>query len=351
MKLLRLSMWSTSRSLICVLLATVVGLAACRRGDRAADAEASAPAAEAVRQPWEAIPQDSLYGATAEENLRVRSVELELRGVPRGWNGMRIAVLSDLLLGLWPDNARLAEAAVQQALRTEPDLVVLLGDQLGIDTRTEALDRVLAPLRGVPTLAVLGSRDLASEARTQAVVGRLAAHGVTVLRNQVVAFARGTDTAYVAGIEPAFAAFTPAQQAQLLQDLPEGAPTPLLISADPTVLPRLPEGRFPMVVAGQTFCGHIDVPGAPRLVTLAEETLAAERVRGGNRLYRSRGSTMFVTCGLGYSFVPARFAAAPEVALVTLIRIPDPRPEAADTLPATPAPTPQVEPETEPEPQ
>jgi hypothetical protein len=107
------------------------------------------------------------------------------------------------------------------------------------------------------------------------------------------------------------------------------------------------------VIAGQTFCGHIDVPGTPRLVTLAEMTLAAERLRGSNRLYRSRGTTMFVSCGLGYSFVPARFAAAPEVAMVTLIRIPDPRPEGADTVPAAPQPAPEAEPDepAEPEPQ
>jgi uncharacterized protein len=341
-------MRSTLRSLFCLGLLGCVAVAGCRRGDTTADA---APAASAPADPWASIPLDSLYGATSVENLRVREVELELRGVPRGWNGMRIAVLSDLLLGLWPDNAQVAEAAVRRAADLDPDLVVLLGDYVALGD-LNALDRVLGPLRGRPALAVLGARDLAAEGRADAVQARLEANGVTVLRNGTVAFARGADTAYVAGIEPAYAAFAPAQQAQLFAGLPEGAQTPLLLSHVPTVLPRLTERRFAAVLAGHTHCGIVDVPGTPRLVTLQEETLLAERVPRTTRLFRHAGNTMFVTCGLGYGFVPARFGAPPEIALVRLVRIPDPRPEGvADTLPAAP-PTPEDdEPQASPEPQ
>ena len=36
------------------------------------------------------------------------------------------------------------------------------------------------------------------------------------------------------------------------------------------------------------------------------------------RIYRVRGATVFITCGVGYSFIPVRFGAPPEVALITL---------------------------------
>jgi len=322
-------MRSTLRSLLCLTLAGTLGLTSCRRGDTAAETE---PAAEAPADPW-AVPPDSLYGATAVENLRLRAVELELRGVPRGWNGMRIAVLSDFLLGLWPDNARVAETAVRRAVEADPDLVVLLGDYVALGDDAAALGQVLAPLRGRPALAVLGDRDLVSPERTAAIVRQLEAHGITVLRNQTIAFARGADTAFIAGIEPDFSAFTAAQQAQLFAGLPEGAATPLLLSHLPAVLPQLGERRFPAVLAGHVFCGDVEVPGSPRLATLADETLAGARVARTTRLFRSAENTLFVTCGLGYSFVPARFGATPEVAMVTLVRIPEPRQEGVDTVP------------------
>jgi uncharacterized protein len=319
---------------IVLLLAVAAG--GCRR-DAAAPAEETPAAAEAPAWgPFGTIHEDSLYGATAVENLRFVPVELELRGVPRGWNGMRIAVLSDLLLGMWPDNVHVAETAARAAAEADPDLIVLLGDYLAAGADPALLDRVLAPLQGRQVLAVLGDRDVVSPERAEAIAQRFAARGIRLLRNEIVAMERGRDTAYIAGIEPGGAAFTAEVQAGLFAALPEGAPTPLLLSHLPDVLLRLPEARFPAVLAGHAFCGDVEVPGSPRFATLQDETLAAARVRRATRLFRSSENTLFVSCGLGYSFVPARFAAAPEIPIVTLIRIPDPRPAAGDTVPPPP---------------
>jgi uncharacterized protein len=322
--------------LLLVLLSLVAG--ACRRGEPEPPAEAAEPAEEVAWGPFGTIDEDSLYGATAVENLRFLPVELELRGVPRGWNGMRIAVLSDFLLGFWPDNARVAETAVRAAVQAEPDLIVLLGDYLGVGGNPAMLDAVLAPLQGRQVLAVLGDRDVRSEELAAAIVERMSARGIRVLRNEVVAFERGRDTAYIAGIDPGGALFLPAQQVQLFANLPVGGATPLLLSHLPEVLARLPERRFPAVLAGHTFCGDAEVPGSPRMTTLEEETLPDARVRRTTRLFRRSENTMFVTCGIGYSFVPARFAAPPEIPVVTLVRIPEPRTEGADTAPPPPPP-------------
>jgi uncharacterized protein len=334
-----------------LLLAGLIAVTSCRRADRTPEAEPARPAAEAVADPWTAIPRDSLYGATAVENLRVQQVEIEMRGIPRGWDGMRIAVLSDFLLGLWPDNAQVAEAAARRAVELNPDLIVLLGDYVAATGNPALLDQVLAPLRGRATLAVLGDRDLRSDTLANLVAARLRGHGVRVLRNELVAFVRGPDTAFIAGIEPAYTAFTAEQQAQLFAALPEGAAIPLLLSHLPTVLPQLPANRVRVVLAGHVFCGQIEIPGTPRLAAVVEEALVADLVPHTQRLFRRNESTMFVSCGLGYSFVPARFAPPPEVALVTLVRIPDARPEAPDTLPPAPAEPPAEQPAPAPEPE
>lgn len=306
-------------------LLLLAALAACR-GDDGRTVEAAAPA-PAETDPW-ALPPDSLYGATAIENLRVVPAELEIRGLPRGWDGMRVAVLSDFLLGLWPDNEAVAEAAVRRAVDENPDLVVLLGDFVAAAGGVSGVERALAPLQGRGALAVLGERDLSSDTLANAVAATLRGRGVTVLRNTVAAFARGSDTAYIAGVEPGFFARPAPEQAELFAAVPEGGATPILLVHTPEMLPQLPEGRFPVVFAGHAFCGEADVPGSPRLATLAEQALAEFRVARTDRLFRGRGSTMLVTCGVGYGFVPARVGAPPEIVLVTLRRIPDPRPVA-----------------------
>jgi hypothetical protein len=81
---------------------------------------------------------------------------------------------------------------------------------------------------------------------------------------------------------------------------------------------RAPNSRFPGTLAGGTFCGRVEVPGTPRLSWVTETALPSAAVRGVPRLFRSGRNVMFVTCGVGYGFVPIRFGAPPEVALVTL---------------------------------
>jgi uncharacterized protein len=328
-------MRSWTRTPLLLILAALCALPACRRGAEA-DPE---PTVAAPSDPW-AMPPDSLYGATAAENVRIRPVELELRGVPRGWDGMRIAVLSDLRVGAWRDSERVAEAAARVAASAEPDLVVLLGD-LSAGEAADAIGRALSPLRGTPMLAVLGPGDTGWEGGTERITNTLERLGVTVLRNQAVAFARGADTAFVAGIEAGYAPFTAQQQAQLLDGLPEGAATPLLLTADASVLTRLPERRFAAVLAGRTLCAEVEVPGAVRLAALGEGELAAARMPRSTRLFRSAENTLFVSCSLGHTYLPARFASAPEVPILTLRRIPEPRAEGEDTAGvATPAEAP-----------
>jgi hypothetical protein len=62
----------------------------------------------------------------------------------------------------------------------------------------------------------------------------------------------------------------------------------------------------------------VEVPGTPRLAWFNTQVLTGTPDPGKTRIWRIRGATVFATCGLGYSFVPVRFGAPPEVALITL---------------------------------
>ena len=96
-----------------VLIAACLALAAC--GGEAESAAGTTPVAsvDPAADPWERIPPDSLYGATAAENLRTVPVVIDALTIPAGWDGMRIAAISDLQLGLWPDNEEVAAAAIR----------------------------------------------------------------------------------------------------------------------------------------------------------------------------------------------------------------------------------------------
>lgn len=308
-------MRSTLRSLIVPALAALA-LGACDRDGRDAPANDAAADSAAKKEDPRA-----LYGVAAAQNVRVTPAEIEVLELPPGWSGMRIAAISDFNLGLWADNERVAAAAVQRAVAERPDLFVLLGDyMLRAPGDAEALGRVLAPLRGRRVLAVLGDRDM--EERPEGpdslmirTVAALEGAGVQVLRNTRARIMHGGDTAYVGGVEPYVARRPEWRQAEIYGGVPSAV---VLLSHMPVAALTVPRDRYPAVLAGHTFCGGVEVPGTPRLTWFNSEVLPGTPNPGTTRIYRVRGSTLFTTCGIGYSFVPVRFGHPPEVALVTL---------------------------------
>lgn len=284
----------------------------------AATAEAAPAATVDERAPWERIPPDSLYGATPAENLTLADVVLDVAVLPQGWDGMRIAAISDLNLGMWEGNEDVAAAAVRAAVEARPDLIVLLGDYIAEGLDTGALRRVLAPLRDRNALAVLGDRDIRSDSVEAAIVSALEAAGVRVLRNGTASITRNGSTAMVAGAHPDLVNDGWGTQEYVLATLGGGATTPLLLLHHPALLGRVPEDRFAAALAGNTVCGPVEVPGTPRLSWLVGEALPGAAAPGAERLFVMEGTVMYVTCGVGYGFLPARFGGTPEVALVTL---------------------------------
>jgi predicted MPP superfamily phosphohydrolase len=276
---------------------------------------------------------ESIYGAPAIDNLRVQPVALDLLGIPRQWEGMRIAAISDFQLGLWDQNEAIATAAIRTAVAAKPDLVVLLGDYLGTGTDTVALQRVLAPLRGHRTLAVLGDRDVRDDSLAAAIARTLRAQGIQVLRDAAVTVAHGGASAAIAGADGDLVGKNTGEQEFILSQLGGDARPALLLTHVPQLAARAPDGRYPGVLAGNTQCGTVEVPGTPRLSWLANEVLPGAAVPGAPQLFRIDDSVMFVTCGIGYGFIPARFGSPPQVALVTLHPYVPPasRPARADT--------------------
>ncbi|HEX5725528.1 MAG TPA: metallophosphoesterase, partial [Longimicrobiaceae bacterium] len=258
----------------------------------------------------------SVYGATAVENVRVVPVEIEVRDLPPGWSGMRIAALSDFQLGLWSDNEQVARAAVEKAVAARPDIYVLLGDYVARGRDYAALERVLAPLRGKPVFAVLGHADDEDDPRAAVdsteilTVQALARAGVTVLRNARARYIRQGDTAFIAGVEPYLARRPDWRKAEVFAGLPA---SPVLLTHMPVVAALAPTDKYPAILSGHTFCGQVEVPGTPRLTWLNTEVFPGTPEPGTRRIYRIRGNTLFVTCGVGFSFIPVRLGAAPEV--------------------------------------
>ncbi|MGY1634418.1 metallophosphoesterase [Geodermatophilus sp. SYSU D01186] len=235
--------------------------------------------------------------------------------------GTEVAVVSDWQIGAFFDNDGMVEDAVDEILAADPDVVLLGGDYVysrdpGVEVQVARVRELAQPLAdsGIPTFAVLGNHDHAA-GMAEELTTALEGIGIPVLQNEAVPV-DGTGGLHVVGIGAARPGLADVEAA--LADVPDGAPR-VVLTHNPSVFPELPAGRAPLTVAGHTHCGQIAIPGLPRWsylqLTEQEEVVADGWAPQG---YGAQGNEMFVTCGIGFSVIPVRINAPPQVVFFEL---------------------------------
>lgn len=239
--------------------------------------------------------------------LRRRVVEVVVEGVPAELDGIRIAHLSDLHLGVAGRGRRATEEAVAWVAERKPDVICVTGDLLSRRSGAPLLERLLRELG--PCFVVLGNHDLDetrdpfSQRVDPAAISAL--EGVTLLGDEAVEIElRGRRTQLV-GVDPRTYARHDARPHELADP---DADLRVLLCHFPGIARRIPMEAFHLVLSGHLHSGQIVVPFPGGRLRLAH--LRARDVEG---LYPYGSSHLHVSPGLGTTFVPFRFFARPEV--------------------------------------
>ena len=238
--------------------------------------------------------------------LRKRVVEVQLTGVPPELDGLRIAHLSDLHLGVPSRGRRAVRDAVDWVVERRPDLVCVTGDLVSRRAGMSELARLLRELG--PCFVVLGNHDLADsrDPFSQRVDPEALAgiEGLILLTDEsIAAEVRGTRI-QVVGVDPRTYARREARPEVLIE---ESANMSILLCHFPGIARRIPP-VFDLVLAGHLHAGQIVVPYPCGRLRLAH--LRARDVEG---VYDYGRTKLHVSPGLGTTFVPFRLFARPEV--------------------------------------
>lgn len=248
------------------------------------------------------------YGLHEAHSLRTTRLTLPL--LPAAAGTVRVAFAADLHIGPQTGPSVLRRA-VDAIMAQKPDLILLGGDTLddglqGTPADREELARLAAPL-GV--FAVPGNHD--GFGRHERAVAFLESCGITVLMDE----ARRAGPLRLLGIDD------PEVRAQrggrdedataLLDDLPQDVPV-ILLAHRPELLPNS-VGRFALQLSGHTHGGQI-----PLLKPLLER--AHGTPTGLSRHTSPEGeSLLYVTTGVGFSKLPIRLGAPPEIVIIDLV--------------------------------
>jgi len=228
--------------------------------------------------------------------------------------GLRIAVISDLHAGAPYIDAAKIDRIVAMTNGAKPDLVLLTGDfvitgvlgghHMPIKTIVAHLEGLHAPL-GV--YAVQGNHD--RDENPDVIAQALRGAGIPDMENTHLMLPAPRQAIALVGIGDR--ASHGAEPARALSGVTGPA---LCFTHSPDIFPRLP-GVCALTIAGHTHGGQISLPllGRPAMFEASRygQKYAIGIIHDGTK-------TLFVSSGIGTSWLPLRFGVPPEVSLLTL---------------------------------
>ena len=258
----------------------------------------------------------TVWGNTA---LEVNEYEIQSDRIPEGFDGFRIAQVSDL------HNAEFSEGnnkLIQLLSQTEPDIIVLTGDL--IDSRHTdieiALDFARQAMQISPVYYVSGNHEARVSEYEDLQMG-LAEAGVIVLENQTVNITREGESITLMGMDdPSF------QESYLFGDaegvakqtietlLSEFDGYTILLSHRPELFDLYVETGMDLVFSGHAHGGQFRLPFLGGLV--APNQGFFPKYDAGR--FTEDNTTMIISRGVGNSIIPMRFNNRPEIIIAEL---------------------------------
>lgn len=249
------------------------------------------------------------YGMFEAGWLQVERPELPLPRLPRAFDGLRIAFLTDIHHGPYT-HIDFITSVVRTTLALQPDLILLGGDYSYKEARFVApcfaeLASLKAPL-GV--FGVLGNHDYwhgLNETKAS-----MKAAGIRELTNSGVWLERGGSRFRLGGVDDLWCGQPDVRPA--MGDATEND-AGLLVSHNPDFAERLRDPRVGLVLSGHTHGGQAVAPvaGAPFVPSRYGE----KYLKG---IVQAPATTVYISRGLGTVVSPMRFGSRPELTVVKL---------------------------------
>ncbi len=243
------------------------------------------------------------YGFLTSLKIRTEHIDVPVPGLPPEADGFTILQISDLHVPR--DLSRVRQ--VTQILSTlRADVLIITGDfrnPMQGSGPAGAAARLIAAAVGdrMPVFAVQGNNDVAQTMKL------VSAGTIRVLDNEAV---RLPCAIWLVGWNP-----YPRRHPALSRIVePLAARTFILASHSPDVILQNGSSKAALVLSGHTHGGQIRFPGIPPLMTL---TKVSRKYYAG--LHTFDHSLIYVNRGIGFSMIPLRVYAPPEVTVLRLL--------------------------------
>lgn len=264
-------------------------------------------------------------------NIGVKDVEIEIAGLPDGFDGYRIVQFSDMHVGTFGNDTTFVSTFVDRINALNPDLIVFTGDI--VNSKTTELPPFVAPFSRLNApdgvYSILGNHDYGDYSEwpsAEAKKGNLelmkklqADMGWHLLLNETVMLRQDGDSIALIGVEnigdPPFKVYGSLSKAypQLSDSVSK-----ILLTHNPAHWTDSISGnadmRVPLSLSGHTHAMQLEILGwSP----------AKYRYPTWGGLYNDsdKQHQLYVNIGGGTVGFPARVGATPEITLITLKKL------------------------------
>ena len=265
------------------------------------------------------------YGALIERNcFRIKGVTISLAELPEGFDGYRIAHISDLHARSFIGREKHLQKAIDKINGQSPDMVAFTGDLITLSPEElDSMDPVLSSLKAKDgVFSVLGNHDYSiysdsdrqtKEQHLMDLIERERAMGWDLLLDENRLICRGTDSIGIIGVQNT----SPSRHFPSKGNLPKASEGTkglfrIVLSHDPMHWESEILGQdYPLTLSGHTHAMQLSLLG------WSPSSLIFRQNKG---LYSSNGKHLYVNVGLGETIFPARIGARPEITLITLTK-------------------------------
>lgn len=269
------------------------------------------------------------WGVADRKNVEVREVEVPIKGLPDGFDGLKIVQITDVHIGCLDGAREYLNRLVDISNSYNPDIVMLTGDLINVaaweaEGTEGALNEVTAR---IGKYAVLGNHDYGkyykwdcaqdSIDNLEAVKNIYRNFDFDLLLNENRVLARGEDTLVVAGIENCGEEPFPCygDMDASLSGV-EGKPV-LLLSHDPSTW-KSHVLQYENVL--MTFSGHTHAAQMGIEVGDFKFSPAQFLYDEWDGLYEQDGKYLFISRGVGYVGLAFRLGMRPEITVLKLVK-------------------------------
>ncbi len=260
--------------------------------------------------------------------IQVREVAVEIEGLPKSFDGFKIAQFSDLHTGTFGADTSFAEKLVDRINSLGADVIVFTGDIVNRQSDemlpfVSTLSELHAP-QG--TYSILGNHDYgdyknwpdetAKQENIEVLYKAYDAAGISLLRNDFRWLRNGTDSIALIGVEnigdPPFRTY--GSLTASYPDLSDNT-AKVLLTHNPQHWADSIAGNsnvnIPLTLSGHTHAMQIEIGGwSPAMFRYP--------TWGGMYSDDSKSHSLYVNIGSGTVGIPMRMGATPEITLITL---------------------------------